>query len=220
LIPSHASSPACTRRSPLRGWNDELCDAIGITARAPARTSSTRTRSAGRDRPRRGALAFRRAVAPARRARGLHRHSAVMLPRGRAPPANSSTPADRPTCSPSCTSDPKPHARVAHARLGVGEKWMSVATLASARLDDPVAQGHALRRPRTGPRTRASSLANSRTNPIRRNVRFDPHLPATARASPNPPPSFSNLTLATTRRIHAQRRHRIPRPIQRRPPRL
>src|SRR5688572_13847691 len=126
--PSHASFMGVYRTLDLRGWSDELCDAVGISrallpdVRDAGEVGGTLTRDAAR------ALGLR-AGTPV--LVGLTDTGSAMLLAG-ARPGRLINVAGSTDVLALCTDKPVPHERLLTRALGAGRLWLSVSTLAAA----------------------------------------------------------------------------------------
>jgi xylulokinase len=96
-----------------------------------------------------------------------------------------------------CTEDPKPHEQLLTRAVGVGPRWVSVSTVASAGSSIAWAKDN-LFRDYTMPEFRAL-LSRLARKPLRSTVRFEPYMAGDRMSIDQKQGAFTGLTLSTTR---------------------
>jgi xylulokinase len=96
-----------------------------------------------------------------------------------------------------CTEDPKPHEQLLTRAVGVGARWVSVSTVASAGSSIAWAREN-LFPDYTGPEFRAL-LKRLAKRPLESTVRFEPYMAGDRMSIDQRQGAFTGLTLATTR---------------------
>jgi xylulokinase len=191
--PANASFMGLYRTLTLGGWSDELCAAIGLSKHLlPDVLESNAiagwvTSSAAR----RFGLTEGTPIVT-----GTMDTSAALLLIG-AKPGQLLNVSGSTDVLALCTDDPKPHERLLTRAVGVGERWMSVSTLAAAGSAITWAHDQLF-----GDLTKekffalVEKLAKSRREST---VRFDPYLAGERTSIEQKQAAFIGLTLATTR---------------------
>ncbi len=191
--PSNASFMGLYRTLTLGGWSDELCDAIGLSKRLLPDVLES------------NAIAGRVTNKAAREFRltegtpvvtGTMDTSAALLLIG-AKPGQLLNVSGSTDVLALCTGNPKPHERLLTRAVGVGQRWMSVSTLAAAGSAIMWAKDQ-LFPDMTKEKffTLVEKLAHSRRET---GVRFDPYLAGERTSIEQKQAAFRGLTLATTR---------------------
>jgi xylulokinase len=191
--PSNASFMGLYSTLTLKGWNTELCEAVGADARLlpevmdANRIAGTVTRQAANQ--------FGLTAGTPVLVGLLDTSSAMLLQGGKAGQLLN-------VCGSTdvlalCTTNPKPNEKLLTRALGIGQKWMQVSTIAAAgsaitwandELFPDLPQDEFYRLVR--------KLARK---PIRSAVRFDPYLAGDRTSLDQKTASFTGLSLATTR---------------------
>jgi xylulokinase len=191
--PSNASFMGVYSTLTLKGWNDELCEAIGADKRLLPdvldgdRIAGKMTREAAR----RFGLTEGTPVIT-----GIMDTSSALLLRG-AKPGQLLNVCGSTDVLALCTEHPKPNEKLLTRAVGIGRKWMQVSTIAAAGSavtwanrelypDLTEARFHAL-------------VKKLSKKPLPSSVRFDPYLAGDRTSLDQKTAAFSGLTLATTR---------------------
>lgn len=191
--PSNASFMGVYSTLTLKGWNDELCDAVGADRRLlPDVLEGNRIGG--------------RITAPAARRFGLTAGtsmivgvmdtSAALLLRGAAVGQLLNICGSTDVLA-LCTNHPKPHERLLTRAIGIGKTWMHVSTIAAA--GSALVWANQQFFPDWSPARFHHLMHQLAERPIPSSVRFDPYLAGDRTSIEQPTGAFKGLTLATTR---------------------
>ena len=205
--PSNASFTGLYRTLDQSGWSAELCEAVGA---APALLPEIREADGVGGRLTRSAAAKLGLVQGLPMTVGMVDTSAAMLLAGTKPGQLLNVCGSTDVLA-LCTDRPKPHERLLTRALGVGNRWMSVSTLAAAASAIYWAQRELFADwsiSKFQREVRKIGLSKARNSPLKRQdrrsvlndgVAFEPYLAGERTSIEQRRGAFTGLTLATTR---------------------
>ncbi len=191
--PSNASFMGVYSTLTLKGWDDELCEAIGAEKRLLPdvldgnRVAGKITREAAR----RFGLTEGTPVIT-----GIMDTSSALLLRG-AKPGQLLNVCGSTDVLALCTEHPKPEEKLLTRAVGIGRKWMQVSTIAAA--GSAVAWANRELFPDLSEDRFHALVKKLAKHPLPSSVRFDPYLAGDRTSLDQKTAAFSGLTLATTR---------------------
>ncbi len=191
--PSHASFMGIYSTLTLKGWNDELCDAVGVR-RGLLPDVLDGDRIGGRITPHAAARFGLTAGTPM--VVGIVDTGGALLLRG-AKAGQLLNVCGSTDVLALCTHHPKPNEHLLTRAVGIGRKWVQVGTLAAAGSSLSWAHSQFFRDLSEGQfRKLMGTLAKK---PLQSRVRFDPYLAGDRSSVEQRSAAFSGLTLATKR---------------------
>jgi len=191
--PSNASFMGVYSTLTLKGWNEELCDAIGAEARLLPEVRDA-NRIGGKiisDAARQFGL---RAGTPM--LTGLMDTSSALLLRGAAPGQLLNVCGSTDVLA-LCTEHPRPNEHLLTRAVGIGRKWMQVSTIAAAGSAMTWANHQLF--PDLAEKRFHKLVKKLARHPAISSVRFDPYLAGDRTSLDQKTAAFTGLTLATDR---------------------
>jgi xylulokinase len=191
--PSNASYMGVYSTLTLKGWNDELCDAVGADRRLLPdvlegdRIGGHVTAQAAR---RFGLTTGTPMIV------GVMDTSAALLLREAAAGQLLNICGSTDVLA-LCTDHPQPHERLLTRAIGIGKKWMQVSTIAAAGSSLVWANQQLF--PDLSQAQFRRLMHQLAKRPIQSAARFDPHLAGDRASIDQPTGAFTGLTLSTTR---------------------
>lgn len=191
--PSNASFMGVYSTLTLKGWNEELCDAIGADCRLLPEILD-------------GDQVAGKVTAPAARRFGLTQGTPVItgvLDTSSALLVGGSAPGQLLNVCGStdvlalCTEHPRPNERLLTRAVGIGRKWLAVSTIAAA--GSAIAWANRVLYPDLSENRFHTLVKKLARRPLHSSVCFDPYLAGDRTSLDQKTAGFSGLTLATTR---------------------
>ena len=191
--PSNASFMGVYSTLTMKGWNDELCEAIGADKRLlpEIMDGDCIAGKITREAARRFGLTEGTPVIT-----GILDTSSALLLRG-AKPGQLLNVCGSTDVLALCTEHPKPDEKLLTRAVGIGRKWMQVSTIAAA--GSAVAWANRELFPDLSETAFHALVKKLARKPLPSSVRFEPYLAGDRTSLDQKTAAFSGLTLATTR---------------------